>query len=246
MKISERIYILASGSLGTGMSHPNDCNVYGIDCGGEFVLIDAGVGRETETIIENLVSDGIELGQVKHLFLTHGHLDHSGGAAYLRETLKLQVGASQETARAVEQGDERSISLDKAKAAGGYPADFQLRACPIDQLLCDGQRLSLGTCEFEVIATPGHSHDLLTFWLRTEHAGVLFTGDTLFFGGQILLSNTYDSNVQEYVNSLRKLERYDFDGLFPGHGLWAVKGGRSHLRTATEALDRLLLPRNFI
>jgi glyoxylase-like metal-dependent hydrolase (beta-lactamase superfamily II) len=115
MKIAERIYIFASGSLGTGMSHPNDCNVYGIDCGGEFVLIDAGVGRETDTIIENLVSDGIQLGQVKHLFLTHGHLDHSGGAAYLRETLKLQVGASQETARAVEQGDERSISSTKPR-----------------------------------------------------------------------------------------------------------------------------------
>ena len=141
--------------------------------GGEFVLIDAGVGRETEIIFENLVSDGIQLGQVQHLFLTHGHLDHSGGAAYLRETLKLQVGASQETARAVEQGDERSISLDKAKAAGGYAADFQLRACPIGQLLCDGQRLSLGTCELEVIATPGHSHDLLSFCLRTEHAGDL-------------------------------------------------------------------------
>jgi hydroxyacylglutathione hydrolase len=244
MKIAERIHLLASGSLGTGMSHPNDCNVYGIDCGGEFVLIDAGVGRETETIIENLVSDGIQLSQVKHLFLTHGHLDHSGGAAYLRETLKLQVGASRETARAVEQGDERSISLDKAKAAGGYPADFQLRVCPIDQLLCEGQRL--GTCELEVIATPGHSHDLLSFCLRTEHVRVLFTGDTLFFGGQVLLSNIYDCNVQEYVSSLRKLERYDFDGLFPGHGLWAVKGGRSHLKTATEALDRLLLPRNFI
>ena len=81
-KIAERIHLLASGSLGTGMSHPNDCNVCGIDCGGEFVLIDAGVGRETETIIENLLSDGIQLGQVQHLFLTHGHLDHSGGAAY--------------------------------------------------------------------------------------------------------------------------------------------------------------------
>jgi glyoxylase-like metal-dependent hydrolase (beta-lactamase superfamily II) len=71
MKIAERIHLLASGSLGTGISHPSDCNVYGIDCGGEFVLIDAGVGRETETIIENLVSDGIELRLVRHLLLKH-------------------------------------------------------------------------------------------------------------------------------------------------------------------------------
>lgn len=228
------------------MSHPNDCNVYGIDCGGEFVLIDAGVGRETETIVDNLVSDGIELRQVRHLFLTHGHLDHSGRAAYLRDELKLRVGASRETAQALEQGDERSISLDRAKAAGGYPADFHLRACRVDQCLCDGHRLCMGTCEIEAIATPGHSHDLLSFLFRSEHTGFLFTGDTLFFGGRVLLSNIYDCNVQDYVNSLRKLERYDFEGLFPGYGLWAVKGGRSHLKTATEALDRLLLPGNFI
>jgi glyoxylase-like metal-dependent hydrolase (beta-lactamase superfamily II) len=164
----------------------------------------------------------------------------------LRDELKLQVCASPETARAVEQGDERFISLDKAKAAGAYPVDFHLRACPTDQCVRDGQTLSLGSCEIEVIATPGHSHDLLSFLFRTEQAGFLFTGDTLFSGGRILLSNVYDCNVQDYINSLRKLERYDFDGLFPGHGLWAIAGGRSHLKTATESLDRLHLPRNFI
>jgi 7,8-dihydropterin-6-yl-methyl-4-(beta-D-ribofuranosyl)aminobenzene 5'-phosphate synthase len=68
----------------------------GIDCGEEFVLIDSGVGRETQGIVENLVADGIELTRVQRLLLTHGHLDHSGGARYLRDKLKLQLCASSE------------------------------------------------------------------------------------------------------------------------------------------------------
>lgn len=246
MKISERVYLLASGSLGTGMSHALDCNVYGIDCGDEFVLLDAGVGRETRAIVDNLVADGIELARVRRLLLTHGHLDHSGGARYLRDELKLQTWASPETARALEAGDEQAISLDKAKAAGGYPADFNLRPCPVDHSLSDGQKASIGDAELEIIATPGHSHDLLSFQFRTSQSSVLFTSDTLFLGGRILLSAIYDCSVSDYLNSLRKLEHLEFDGLFPGHGLWAVKGGQSHLRKALEALDRLLLPQNFI
>ena len=45
MKISDRVHLLASGSLGTGMSPASDCNVYGSDCGDAFVLMDAGVGQ---------------------------------------------------------------------------------------------------------------------------------------------------------------------------------------------------------
>ena len=71
-------------------------------------------------------------------------------------------------------------------------------------------------------------------------------GDSLFLGGRILLSNVYDCNVQDYVCSLRKLALQPFDALFPGHSLWAAQGATIHLKTALDALDRLLLPPNLI
>ena len=246
MRIAENVYLLASGALGTGMTHPNDCNVYAVRCGHEFVLIDSGVGRETGCVLNNLAADAIDLGKVHSLFLTHAHLDHSGGARQLREALDLRVCASAECAKALEAGDEGAISLDVAKRAGIYPQDFEFSSCPVDRVLVDGERFQMGNYEVEVVATPGHSHDMLSYLFRSPRETMLFCGDTLFFGGKILLSNLYDCNVQDYVCSLRKLARQPFDGLFPGHHLWVVRGAAVHLKTAIDTLDRLLLPSNLI
>jgi glyoxylase-like metal-dependent hydrolase (beta-lactamase superfamily II) len=246
VRISENVYLVASGGLGTGMTHPSDCNVYAIDCGGESVLIDAGVGRDTESLVTNLVGDGVDPKKVRNLFLTHTHLDHSGGARFLRERLGLRVCASVESARALETGDERAISLDKAKQAGLYPKDFDFPACPVDRTVRDGEIFRLSDYEVEVIATPGHAHDMLSYLFRGQHGPVLFSGDTLFFGGKILLSNTYDCNVQHYVSSLYRLARCEIEALFPGHNLWVVRGASDHLKAATAFLDRLLLPPNLL
>jgi len=246
MRIAENVYLLASGALGTGMTDPRDCNVYAVRCGEEFVLIDAGVGRETKQVLANLAADAIDPGRVRSLFLTHAHLDHSGGACQLREALDLQVCASAESARALRAGDERAISLDVAKRAGIYPEDFEFFACPVDRVLADGEQLQKGDCEVEVVATPGHSHDMLSYLIRTRGQTLLFSGDTLFFGGKILLSDVYDCDVPAYACSLRKLARQPFEALFPGHNLWVLRGASAHLKTALDALDRLLLPPNLI
>jgi len=182
-------YLLASGSLGTGMSHPLDCNVYGVDCGDEFVLVDAGVGPSAQVIIDHLVADGIQPERVRRLLLTHGHLDHSGGSRYLRDTLKLRVCASPETAEALEIGDTEAISLDKAKAAGGYPPDFPFQSCPVDQRLTSGEKIFFPEGDCEVLATPGHSHEMLSYILRTRDSVSLFSGDTLFMGVESCFRN---------------------------------------------------------
>lgn len=246
MRITETVYLIGSGSLGTGMSHGSDCNVYAVDCDGPYVLIDAGAGQETHRLLAALRADGIEEGQVRLLFLTHGHLDHSGGAGLLREHLKLEVCASESCARALENADEKAISLDAARAAGVYPDEFEFRACPVDRKFRGGERFRVGNFDIEVIATPGHCHDMVSYLFSNSAGSFLFSGDTVFHGGKIVVSAIYDCDVQKYISSLRKLGQYNIDGLFPGHGLWSVSGAARHLRAATDALDRLLLPPNLL
>ena len=91
MQIADGISLIASGNLGVSLTYPLDCNVYALRCGDEYVLIDSGTGVETQRIVEVLKSDGIPLDRVRRLMLTHYHLDHSGGAAALREALGLEV-----------------------------------------------------------------------------------------------------------------------------------------------------------
>src|SRR5581483_9233783 len=108
---SERIYLVGSGLAGCSLTHDSDCNVYAIDCGDGFAIVDSGCGIETERLIANLGKDGIPSDRIRWLLLTHGHLDHAGGARGLREAFGLQVAASSETGRAVNAGDEQAISL---------------------------------------------------------------------------------------------------------------------------------------
>ena len=85
MRLSDRVFLTLSGDSGCSLSHPSDCNAYAVDCGGEVVLIDAGVGVGTEEALNNLEKDGVAAARISTLLLTHGHLDHSGGARWLRD-----------------------------------------------------------------------------------------------------------------------------------------------------------------
>jgi hydroxyacylglutathione hydrolase len=246
VRIAQHVHLIGSGALGAGYSHPNDCNVYAVRCGPEYLLVDSGVGQDTENLLRELQADGIDPALVTTLLLTHGHLDHSGGARWFRDHLGLKVWASDATARAVETGDETAISLTAAKRAGGYPGDFTLPPCPVDRVLYDHDLWEFEGGRLEVLSTPGHSHDLLSFMIYHPGRVSLFSGDTVFHGGRILLSDVYDCDIPAYARTLRRLAALDVDALFPGHMMWTVREAHSHLRKAAEPLERLLLPPNLI
>lgn len=246
MRISDRIHLIASGLLGCSLTHDSDCNVYAIDGGGEFALIDSGCGIEPERLIENLKLDGIPLDRVRLLLLTHGHLDHSGGARWLRDQLGLKVAASVSTAQALEAGDEEAISLAAAKRAGIYPADVVFAACPVERILRDGDELVLGDFVIEALETPGHSRDMISFVVRRDGRRDLFCGDTVFHGGRILLQDIADCDIPAYSRTLRCLAGLTIEGLYPGHLTWSERRGQLHLEKAREYLDRLLLPPNVL
>jgi len=246
MKIADDVHLIASGSAGALYTHPLDCNAYAIRCGEEYVLIDSGVGVESERIARMIADDGIQPEQVCHLLLTHYHLDHAGGAAWMREHFQLTVSASPETSQALQTADEEAISLGAAKRACVYPADFPFRACPVDRVLQGGDQWTLGDTQFQAIRTPRHSRDMVSYLVRKPDRLLLFCGDTIFHGGKILLSDTHDCDVQAYTRSLRTLAKFRIDSLFPGHMLWVVRDAYSHIQAALNFVNQLLLPPNLL
>ena len=70
----------------------------------------------------------------------------------------------------------------------------------------------------------------------------LFTGDTLLFGGRIILQDTWDCDLRTHLDSLRRLGRLDIRGLFPGHRTVSVSDGQRHVAAAVEAIDRGRVP----
>ncbi|NHA14939.1 MBL fold metallo-hydrolase [Thioalkalivibrio sp. XN279] len=112
------------------------------------------------TIIE---SERLEL---RWILETHAHADHLSAAAFLHE----RTGAPVAIGRGITsvQANFRDIY----NLGAGFPVDGR----QFDRLFADGERFMLGEVEIEVMATPGHTDDSVTY--RAGDAA--FIGDTLF------------------------------------------------------------------
>lgn len=242
MLIEPGLHLVASGASGFDLTDRYDAHVWlfaGTDCN---LLFDAGGGRSVEAILAHGSADGLDWSRPTKLLLTHGHADHSGGAAELRERLSATTYAGTTTAEWLRVGDDAAISLPAAKAAGVYPEDYHWRPCPIDRPVADREVIELGGLSVQAVATPGHSADHVSWLVRRGARTWLIAGDALFHGGRIVLQHTYDCDVAAHARSLRALAELDFDALLPGHGAFSLHHAGRHAKAATDWLDRLLLP----
>lgn len=244
MRITPRIALVGSGQLGFDLSDPLDCNVYLLDCGGELALIDSGAGRDVDALLAVVRADGYDPARIRHVLLTHAHADHAGGCAALRERLGATVWASAEAGQWLHDGNEAAISLDVARAAGGYPADYRLHPCPAEHTLHDGVSFQLGDYRITPIATPGHADGHMAFLLNDGSRQCLFVGDLVLCGGQVLLQYTHDCSIPQLGASLLRLAELPVDALFPGHLHFCLRNGRRHIALATDRLRQLRIPRS--
>ncbi len=232
MQLLPGLEVVLSGALGFDLSDPFDCTCYRLHTTAGAVLFDTGVGRDPTALPGELPA---------LVLLTHAHADHAGGAASLRaQGASVMAGAA--TAALVTAGDERGISLEAARAAGGYPADYRFQACAIDHVLHDNETLAWGEVRITAVATPGHSADHVSFLVETPTARMLVAGDALFHGGRVLLQDSWDCDVPALCRSIRRLASLDFDIFLPGHGAFSLSRGRRHAEAALAAVNRMLVP----
>lgn len=228
IRLTDQIMLVGSGEIGLSESH--DCHVYLVDLGGQLVMIDSGAGIDPRAIVDNIALLGYELRQVTTLFLTHGHADHSGGAAYFNAQHPGVVSAGSRTALLVSQADEVATSLARAREEGIYPIDYRLQAVAPITSRSDGDRLVIGNSDVEVIAAPGHSADSMCFRILLQDGWALFCGDALSTDGRMPLLNTSDSNLADALASIARLASMSVTGLYPGHGVFRVRKGDEWIR----------------
>ena len=131
------------------------------------------------------------------ILLTHGHYDHTGAVAALRE-----------------QWPDIPVYLSRLDQAGDNPYLRELFP-PIAGAVDygEGDTIAVGTLTVEVLSTPGHSEGSVT--LRCGDA--LFCGDTLF-AGSCGRTDFPGGSMKKILASLRRLGRLEGDlAVYPGH-----------------------------
>ena len=157
----------------------------------ECAVIDPGA--DSNTILHYLEENKLKC---VYILLTHGHFDHTGAVEGVMESTGAKVCMSPRDAK-------RNITEMFYKYAPPKGTVF----------IKNGDRLKVGSLEFEVIETPGHSEGSVTF--RCDDA--LFTGDTLF-RDSCGRTDLPGCNGKDMMKSLKKL--YELEGdydVYPGH-----------------------------
>jgi len=240
VQLHEHVTLIGSGEL--GLTHYLDCHTYLLHDGAECALIDAGGGVQTERLLANLREAIGDLSQLQYILLTHCHGDHAGGVAAIKECCDAKVASSDWEMRMLKSGSDDDLGLTQARFAGTYPPDYRLTHIKGDMVLGDGEEIRIGRLTIRTIATPGHTRGSVCYRVASPAGVLLFSGDTVFWGGLIQLLNTPGSEISEYRRGAQALEGLGVDYLFPGHGLWALGNGQAHIDKMLYYFKRSAVP----
>ncbi len=203
-------------------------NVYLIDGGNEFVLIDVGFLDTVSDIVDLIRQMDFSLSSCKMLIATHADADHVQGAARAKELFKAPVAAHPQSVEPLESGDE-IMTYASIKAQG---IEIPMPRCKIDLLLNEGDTIAVGDPKVKVWHTPGHTAGQLSFKL----GNLLFCGDNIYKDSCVgVIDAHHGSNIPDFLESLKRISRDDAEFLLPSHG----PVFRRDNRIIQKAIDRL-------
>ncbi|TDN97837.1 MULTISPECIES: MBL fold metallo-hydrolase [Halomonas] len=163
-------------------------NSYLLGDGHDHLVIDPGPAEPAH--LERLLA--LCGGRLSRVLVTHTHIDHSPGAAWL----KARTGA-------------RLVGLPPPLG------DSQDASFEPDYRPHHGERLATPAGPLKVLHTPGHASNHLCYLL--EPAWLLFAGDQVMQGSTVVI-NPPDGDMAAYLEVLDALGEEPFDTIAPGHG----------------------------
>jgi hydroxyacylglutathione hydrolase len=187
------------------------------------VLIDPG--DEAPRIVRMVRESGATLDAI---WLTHAHIDHIGAVAAVKRQWNVPVYLHPADALLYSAGERQ---------AAYYGLPFE-QPDPPERELAHGDRVRVGSLEFEVMHTPGHSPGLVVF----HGHGIALAGD-LLFAGSIGRTDLPLSSPADMEASLRRIMSalHDDVEVHPGHGPSTSIGAERASNPFVNGLARVLV-----
>lgn len=167
------------------------------------VVVDPG--GDVDVLVKAIEDNGFKIGEI---WLTHGHLDHAGGAAELKERLGVEIiGPHIADAPLLANIETQAANF----GVGG------LRNCTPDRFLAEGDTVSFGDHVFEVFHCPGHAPGHVVYFDRK--ARFAHVGDVLF-NGSVGRTDLPGGDHAALIRSIKEklLPLGDDVGFICGHG----------------------------
>ncbi len=175
----------------------------------EGIVVDPG--GDVPDILAAIEKSGVK---VTAIWLTHGHLDHAGGAMQLKAALKEQ---GQPVDIVGPHKDEAPLLANIEASAERFGVAGTMFNCTPDRYLEEGERVSFGTHVFDVLHCPGHAPGHVVY--INKAASFAHLGDVLF-NGSIGRTDLPGGNHAQLIASIKNkiLPLGDEVSFICGHG----------------------------
>ncbi|TAL34519.1 MAG: MBL fold metallo-hydrolase [Spirochaetes bacterium] len=217
MKILSQVHLVG----GAGESAGSDAAIYLIKGDGGAALVDAGTGESHDRVLKNIAAAGVKPNEIGHLFLTHCHYDHTGGADRMRGATGCAIVAHELDAEFLEMGDSR---VTAASWYGTHMEPFGIDIKVTEEV----REFVIGGIQVTFHHAPGHSPGSAILTMVSDGKLVLFGQDV-----HGPLNGTLRSNRGDYVKSLEYMLALDADILCEGH--FGVFTGKDKVRDFIES-----------
>lgn len=202
MKLLENFYMVSAEVL----THRFDATAFLVKDKDFSILIDCGTPQGFDNMIKNIKKCGSEPEGIKYVFGTHGHYDHVGAAALLKNKFGCEIYLHGQDVKRVERGDGIKTTAELL-----YGEKFE--AFKVDHILKGEEKFEFNNFSMEVIHTPGHTPGGVCYVLNISGLRVLIAADTLYGG----FSPKIGSDETAWMESLEKLCNLDVDLMITGH-----------------------------
>ena len=202
---------------------------------GGALLVDPGPGSCIDTLRASLTAQGIGVGDIESILITHIHLDHAGATGLLvRDNPKIRVFVHEKGAPHVVDPSKLVNSANQLWGVEGV-ARLWGQVIPVPesnlQVLGDRARITAGGRAFDVRYTPGHASHHVSYF--DDQDGLVWAGDTagLRFTSKVFTlppTPPPDIDLEAWRDSLAKIRDWKPETVFITH-FGPYSGAAEHL-----------------